>query len=347
MAQIIAGDKSPIEDFPSELLKEMSEHYRQIRKRVFEEATLPLTKSNIEHQKHQRLFRSWIEKVCNDANLSLYIGNSESVARQIWYNLWTKNRYANIQANIASTEIEGIKSVFDDYEAFSSPDWDIEIERQPRWNAKKKQNTPQFVVVRSGRRVADFLNRKGDFKAAKTIGNLPKLRTIVDVARKLKRFMDSKSESTPPLEFVTRGNSHDDIWTIHNHLVEQVGYRGDLTALHFMMDIGFPVIKPDIVISNLFYSWEWLNRILVEPISNIRELEKSYTKPKVYKPVIDLSQQIVNVTSQDDLLRDIGWVTQNRLREFDLFMVKFGQEPEPQYGIIRKLQKLQNYTSSP
>jgi len=315
----------------------MSEHYRLIRKRVFEKATLPLTKSASGHQENQRLLRSGIEKVCSDANLSLYAGTSESIARQIWHHLWSKNRYANIQANIASTEIESIKTVFDDYEAFSSPDWEIEIERQLKWNAKKKKNTPQFVVVKSGRQVNDFLHRKGDFKTATTIGNLPKLRTIVDVARKFKRFMDSKSKPTPPLEFVTAGNSHDDIWTIHNHLVEQVGYRGDLTALHFMMDLGFPVMKPDIVISSLFYSWGWLGRILSNQISSLGELEKNYTKPKVYKPIIELSRQIVSVTSQDDLLRDIGWVTQNPLREFDLFMVKFGQEPEPRYGIIRKL----------
>jgi hypothetical protein len=104
-----------------------------------------------------------------------------------------------------------------------------------------------------------------------------------------------------------------------------------------MMDLGFPVMKPDIVISSLFYSWGWLDRILSNRISSLGELEKNYTKPKVYKPIIELSRQIVNVTSQDDLLRDIGWVTQNPLREFDLFMVKFGQEPEPRYGIIRKL----------
>jgi len=37
------------------------------------------------------------------------------------------------------------------------------------------------------------------------------------------------------------------------------------------------------------------------------------------------------------LEEDIGWVTNNLIREFDIFLVKYGQKPDEKFGIMRKL----------
>lgn len=295
----------------------MARHYRSVRRRVFEEATRLESTSVAEHAANQRRLREHVETVCRDANLDKYNDKTREAARRLWRQLWTKNRYAGIKAVIASREIGDLLEVFDLFEDCSSPDWDIEIERREG----------RFELTQAGLRVREFANRTGIFEDKCTVANLPKLRTLVLVARRMMKFLEEKAESTPPIHFVTGGVSCDDVWAVHAHLVDDLGYRGDLTALHFMMDIGFPVMKPDIVISHLFHCWGWLDAVLPAPLT-AEQVERQYTQPRLYRPVIDLSREISASPAPADLLNDIGWVTGNPLREFDLFMVKFGQEPE-------------------
>jgi hypothetical protein len=62
-----------------------------------------------------------------------------------------------------------------------------------------------------------------------------------------------------------------------------------------------------------------------------------YTKPVIYKPVIDLAQRVVAQLDSTELIVDIGWATNNPIREFDIFLVKAGQLPEKEWGIERRL----------
>lgn len=133
---------------------------------------------------------------------------------------------------------------------------------------------------------------------------------------------------------------------IHGHLMK-IGYRSNLTALHFLMTIGLQVIKPDIVISKLFLDWGWLHKIIPELpqdvcFDDLRGKGKygsrfQYTSEKMYKPAINLARQIVAITKREDLEKDIGWVTGNPIREFDVFTVKYGQKPEKDFGVERTL----------
>ncbi|MFM8340918.1 MAG: hypothetical protein ACKN9F_01730, partial [Methylomonas sp.] len=122
-----------------------------------------------------------------------------------------------------------------------------------------------------------------------------------------------------------------------------------LTVLHFMMDIGFQVIKPDIVISRLFLDWGWLHNEITKLPNDLSfdDLQGrgkygqrfKYTREKMYKPAINLARKIVLNTKKEDLKNDIGWVTDNPIREFDIFLVKYGQQPEKEFGIERTLYK--------
>lgn len=313
-------------------LQKMSEHYRRIRKAVCEEATRPLSNNPDIHLKNKALMRAIVEKLSNEAVLNSYRGTDKNTATAIWHHLWTKNRYAGIRGQIATTEIQHIERIFDDYESFAGEEWNI----------KASGNT----VISCGRQVRNFLNRTDDFTGKQTIGNIPKLVKIVSVARLLTDFMNTKNASTSVLDFITNGHGDEDVWAIHGHLMS-IGYRSDLTVLHFMMDLGFQVIKPDIVISKLFLEWGWLHKIIPELpqdvcFDDLRGQGKygtrfQYTSKKMYKPAINLARQVVAITKREDLEKDIGWVTDNPIREFDIFTVKYGQKPEKEFGVERTL----------
>jgi hypothetical protein len=64
-----------------------------------------------------------------------------------------------------------------------------------------------------------------------------------------------------------------------------------------------------------------------------------YDDPRVYRPITDLARRIVEATKSEDLRSDIGWVADNPVREFDLFIVKSGQQVEDGWGITRQLYK--------
>jgi len=316
-------------------VRELSKVYRKIRKDVYEEATRPLSNDPDMHRQNKEKLRQSIDRICSNADLKKYAGTDKSVAKASWHHLWTKIRYAGIRAKTATNEIADIEPIFDDYERFCDKGWDIEAQGQK--------------LIRAGSQVHDFLNRTGDFKNKQTIGNIPKLVKIVSLARHFTEFLSKKEANVPVLHFVTGGCCIDDIWSIHKHLME-IGYRGDLTALHFMMDIGFQVIKPDIVISKIFLDLGWLHKINRElpndlTFSDLQGKGKYgqryvYTKENMYKPTIELARQIVSSTSQEDLRDDIGWVTKNPIREFDIFLVKYGQKPEREFGIERTLYDL-------
>jgi len=149
------------------------------------------------------------------------------------------------------------------------------------------------------------------------------------------------------MHFLTNSMNVSDVGPIHTYLMETVGYTNDLTALHLMMDLGFEVIKPDIVITGLFLTWGWLHQAIPDLPYNLSiddlhgkgnyKSKYLYTKASMYKPAIDLSRQIVRQVDPKDLKKDIGWTTNNQLREFDIFTVKNGQKPEPNCGIVRRL----------
>ncbi|PHS15259.1 MAG: hypothetical protein COA78_05335 [Blastopirellula sp.] len=316
-------------------IKSKSEQYRKIRKAVFNEATIS---SNPDvHEANKLLLKDNITRVCRESNIDNYLGDSKEIRNKIWHLLWTRIRYSGIKAATASKEIQDITSIFDQYSDFTKSEWDIEIEYDK--SAKK------MVLKHGGNCIHHFLNRTGQFSDKQTVGNLVKLNKTVLLARAYNAHL-LKSES--PLDFVTSGANFDDVWKIHSHL-QAIGYTADITALHFMMDLGLSVIKPDIVITRLFLNLGWLHDIIPELPHDLTAKDLvgkgayrskyDYMKPKIYKPVIDLSRKIVAATNSQELKSDLGWVTGNPGREFDIFMVKFGQEPESHWGITKNLAK--------
>lgn len=197
-------------------------------------------------------------------------------------------------------------------------------------------------LTSGGTNVRHFLDRTGPFLNSKAVGNIPKLTKTVCLARAYAAHIAAGND---PLSFLASTHSPSDVWAVHDHM-QDIGYTQHTTALHCMMDLGYQVIKVDIVLARLFYALGWLEQIIDLPrdFTAVDLVGKgdhgskyTYTKSRVYKPVIELAREITANADVMDLLSDIGWVTDNPLREFDIFMVKFGQVPEPTWGLTRNL----------
>lgn len=275
-------------------LRKMRTTYRAIRKLVYEKATCPAGGHWSQHEENKRYLRDQIVRICSEANLDTVSTPDEPSRLRLWHHLWTKNRYAGIRAATASKEIEDIASIFSDYRAFASPEWDLVSKGQ------------EALLNQSGEMTQHFMKRTGPFSGKQTVGNVPKLRKIISVARAFATYVD-EHPSAPPISFATGPNNPADVWSIHNHLM-RLGYTADLTALHCMMDLGFEVIKPDIVISRLFLKLGWLHAARDLPsdftpddLLGAGEHGRKflYFKPAMYRPVIDLARLIVSQINSD------------------------------------------------
>jgi len=314
-------------------IRTMRATYRAVRNLVYEEATRPTGDDRQCYEGNKRDLKQQVTRVCADANLDLVSAPDELSRLRLWHHLWTKNRYAGIRAAIASKEIEDITDQFCNYRLFGSSQWDLVSKGQ------------EAFLAQSGEMVRSFMQRTGPFTGKQTIGNVPKLRKIIAVARAFAVYADERPFACP-ISFVIGDNCSSDVWSIHRHLMG-LGYTADLTALHCMMDLGFEVIKPDIVISRLFLKLGWLHKITCTLPTDLTANDLLgngahgrrylYFRPAMYRPIIDLARLIVSDINNVDLIEDIGWATDNKLREFDLMMVKFGQLPEPRWGIERRL----------
>ena len=313
------------------MINQIRTQYREIRRQVFEQATMPAEVNSQRHSENKARFRAAAEQLSNNASLDHWASNSSEAKTGLWNHLWIKNRYAGIRAQIATNEIAQIKHLFDDYSWFSDPRWDL--------------RSKGFQVISAGEFARNFLDRTGPFTNLQTIGNVPKLKKIISIARLYDQYF-SQHPQAPAIEFLNHSIELEDVWAIHAGLMD-IDYKGDLTALHFMMDAGFQVIKPDVVISRLLLDWGWLRYAkpdLPNDLTRDDLLGKGkygtrymYMKPLIYKPIIDLAREIVSGIDPQSLIDDIGWVTSNPMREFDIFIVKSGQLPEKEFGIERRL----------
>ena len=335
-----APDFEPVEPGDTEpsasMLAQARDTYRELRIRVWREATRPDTSDTDARRRYrdnQARFRSMVMSICERANLAYYRSPTPEARTQLWHHLWTKTRYSGIRAQIATTEVADLTPLFDDYRWFSDACWDLENKGHD--------------IVRAGPCVTDFIHRTGPFAGKQTVANIPKLQKLISVARAFKHYFELYPNEMA-LSFVTGDLPCDAqaVWKILKRL-DQQGYRGDLTSLHLLMDLGFPVIKPDIVLARLFLQLGWLHAALPNLPSDLAEADLRgsgqyktsylYTKPTLYQPMIVFANRLVAGLDADVLERDIGWVSSNPLREFDLFTVKAGQLPEDAFGIERTL----------
>jgi len=303
-------------------IQEIYNKYRKVRIAVFNEATRPENNHNCQHMGNQVLLRTNVENICAGANLANFNDKADNARLCLWNHLWTKIRYAGIGANAAGAEINEIANLFDNYNWFSDQGWDTDEEI-----------------------FNHYFKKTGPFEGLTFVRNRRKLAMTINVARQFRAYFEQHRDANA-IDFVNP-NMDQNVFNIHNHLMNNIGYRADLTALHFMMDVGFPVIKPDLVISRLCLDWGWLHFAVPDLPPNLTREDLmgrgnyggkfKYTSPIIYRPIIELAQNISAGITRQDLHNDIGWATENPIREFDIFIVKAGQLPEAHFGIARRI----------
>lgn len=335
---------------PDSVIDEMVLTYRRIRKAVYEEATKSLGHDGGDHALNKQTFRNFVVLLCRDAKLSTYSKSTAESRRSLWRHIWTKIRYARIDADSADKEIKDIVDIFDNVDAFCDKEWALYFNE----NRKSIGTTNRDL---SGFMVRQYLDKNGPFSGKYYYRNMNKLYRTIKLAHEFTDYF-LKNPDAPAIHFLSNSISSDNVWRIHKMITERKDYLGNITALHLMMDLGYEVMKPDRVMARAFFRLGWLAQVVDLP-NGIREAhiipssskkspeavedeerpssEYHYIHPNISRPIVDLSRQIAARVRKEDLKRDIGWCTNNKLREFDIFMVKYGQKPEKRYGLHRNL----------
>ena len=148
----------------------------------------------------------------------------------------------------------------------------------------------------------------------------------ITIARKL---CELEKEKIDVMKYFTGADYNfetNNFWNIHKKFAELLG---DITSLHLMMDLGFKTVKPDRVLTYLFYKLGWLD--CLEPNLSKEQVLAQYMKKNVWIDVINKAILL-------DAIWEPKYKYSNSLRAIDLWIVKYGQEPEESFGLTKNLQ---------
>ena len=228
-------------------------------------------------------------------------------ADDLWWQVWTKIRYAGFRASYVTAEIERLRAFFGDFRLLGTPDWTFD----PYGNAH-------------GSAVQKFLTKTGQFDGINYNKRAPKLWKILSAAEVFRRF---PKEVTPLTALFGNGYDSADehaFWQAHRRLAGLIGYT---TALHVMMDLGFDCLKPDIWVVRLMCRLGWIEDVLAASSADTH-IRKVYRTPEIAAAVITCAKRIM------EALRTKG--ENVSLREIDFVIVKYGQKPG-EFGMVRSL----------
>jgi hypothetical protein len=279
----------------------MAAVYERVRLAVIFEATRPSTDDPLAHAANQEAFRTKLRSLCGEARLRPDMSMDE-----LWWHVWSKVRYAGFRASYATEEISRLEPFFNDFQRLAGPEW------------RFGDNGPDGEAVR------EFLARTGRFAGVGYNRNRAKLRKILNAAEAVRAM-----EPGPPALEAFFGpdclRGGDDIfWRAHGRLARLVGYT---TALHVMMDVGFPCVKPDVWLVRLMCRLGWIEPVLPAMAPDAL-IKKVYQRPAVAEAVITCARRIAEVVEP--------WHPEAPLREIDFVMVKYGQRPG-EFGMTRSL----------
>ncbi len=286
--------------------EEMAVVFERLRTAVFQEGTRPTPYDATKHAANQARFKSMLREVCDSSHL-----RPDMAARELWYQVWTKIRYAGFRAAyVANVDIPHLEPFLKDFRALAGPEWRFDPER-----------------VRHGKAVREFLKGSGRFAGIRYNRNERKLRAVLRVAAAFRAF---PAGVKPLVALFGEGYDRPDddaLWRAHGRLAKLVGFAA---TLHVLMDLGFNCVKPDIWLVRLMCGLGWIEDVL-PPSTPDEEIRRDYGKPRVARSVIARARQIAPAIH--------AWNPCAPLREFDLVMVKYGQDPDVGCGIERSLFK--------
>lgn len=311
-----------------------------------------------QHVANQRLLQAACDAVINEAQIDLGLDH-----RALWQAIWPRIVYAGTLAAKATDEINSMRALvpmFQDLDHFSpehfvfdqlewkafSARWKVRYKvraHQDQW-LKRSVDDPEwnpeaeFRQARTTPEVWKILTKDRETYPGLLFSAMPsKVEKYLDVATHLHK--DRADGNALPLNHYTGGQQFNaahligQAWVLERNILNRVRVRfeaqlGTLTALHTMMDMGLKTIKPDRVMTYLFSQLGWL-----------QTLPDTFTQEEVIKLYMD-KQVIQEMTVRADVLAaslDRAGLT-NAHRRLDIWLVKFGQEPEKAFGITVNLQ---------
>lgn len=327
--------------------------FEAVRAVVFEHATADSVVSV--HKSNQHKLIREVEEILAQA-ISRDVNHQE-----LWQIMWQRIVYAGTLSRKASAEIKSMQALiplFQDLDNYQSGRYVFD---EGEWNTFSdhwKQRLPK------GRQASWIQLSKGEhnwdpavhFSNAKTTPEVWKILTKDNASfpglrfsalrHKIKRYFtvaaqlhsDSQRGGNPLDHFMngyqfSQEHKFGQAWVQERHALGLVQERfenllGNMTALHTMMDLGLKTIKPDRVMTYLFSQLGWLQTL--PPSLSKEEVLGVYTKLKV----------VEEMTNRADVfaasLEKNGYAQAHRL--LDIWLVKYGQEPEPGFGITVNLQ---------
>lgn len=313
--------------------------------------------SAAEHAANQKQLERAVKAVLDDA-LPRTLDH-----RGLWQAIWPRIAYAGTRASKASAEIESMRRLvplfqdLDHYDPqryrFDPVEWSDFVDhwkdllpvksQQIQWLRHAKTHpawnpSAHFAGARTTSEVWKILTRdEGAYPGLRFSAQSSKVLKYLAVADFLHRHQAS-GEGTP-LTYYTLGAVFDDEhrtgkqWQEEREALDGMrtrlaGQVGTLTALHTMMDMGLKTIKPDRVMTYLFSQLGWLQTL--PPSFSKAQVIAGYMRGHV------IDEMTVRADVLAASLHKVGHTQAHR--RLDIWLVKYGQEPEEAYGITRNLQ---------
>lgn len=329
--------------------------FESVRSAVIESGTVAPTRAS--HEANQSKLKATVAQVLEEAI------PRELDHRELWQVLWQRVVYAGTRSAKANAEIKSMRDLvplFQDLDryvegrfVFDEDEWNAFADQWKGRLGNKGQKTRWIELSKT----ASDWNPSAYFAGKKTTPEIwkvltkdsaeyPDLRFSTHSSKvakyvKLARFLHQHRAAghQRPLDYYLDGSVFNDEhitgqqWLDERRILDKVRARlsaqvGELTALHTMMDLGLKTIKPDRVMTYLFSQLGWLQSL-------------PSTMPKdevldVYTKDIVVEEMTVRADVFAAALHNAGYSQAHRL--LDIWLVKFGQEPEEMFGITVNLQ---------
>ncbi|MFM0218090.1 hypothetical protein [Paraburkholderia caledonica] len=181
-----------------------------------------------------------------------------------------------------------------------------------------------------------------DYTGIAFAANPPKVKKYVELARELqsigtkqpvlRHFLGAYTFNPKHLTGTAYKQDKLDFWAAHANLHP---YVGDITALHLMMDLGLKTIKPDRVMTYLFYRLGWL--LTLPPGMSKNEVMKSYAKRDVIDEMLHRGDVLAASLESRPRYQRLSRYGMSTHRLLDIWFVKYGQKPETRFGLTKNL----------
>ena len=337
-------------------VKEFAEKFDKFRDHLRQECTKPIgsyTNSD-EHKKNKEKYEKFMFKEIGSAQY-----NPKISFQNLFKKSWEKIYYAGFNSYQATKLIDSINkySIFDDFKELTKKSWEFDKDEwiEYRTYCMGKYGKKDWIKKSRSEEERDFLIKKFFKKSGKTSiqmmtkshkhfstglqmkSNEHKMDKIIKLANLFNKL--EKKGVKYPLEYFVGDEylnedqsniSNETFKEIHSNFNRYLGESG-ITSLHLMMELGFPCVKPDIVLTGLFCDLGFLEKLETHKKWSSEKIKENYTHESVVNTVLDVGNKIA---------KEINSIYgNNSLRELDLVVVKFGQEPARDIGIVRNLNK--------